>query len=348
MSRLLAALRSPGARRRAPAAALCTDARSELLQPCAQAPAAPRAKVSVVGAGAVGMACAVSILLRGLGDELALADLDAARVRAEVLDLQHGAALARLPAVVGAGDLSVTAGSRLVVLSAGARQREGESRLALLQRNVAVFRGLVADAVRLSPACTLLVVSNPVDVLTYAAWRLSGLPPARVLGSGCNLDTARLRFLLGRRLGLHAESCQGWVLGEHGDSSVAVWSGAQAAGQPLAALGGDPARWAQLHRDVVAGAHEVIRGKGYTSWAIGLSVADLAESLLRDLRRVHPVSTLARGLYGVEADVFLSLPCVLGGGGVADLVKIRLSPDERARLRKSADTLWAVQKELRF
>ncbi|XP_077658170.1 L-lactate dehydrogenase A-like 6B isoform X2 [Urocitellus parryii] len=262
------------------------------------------AKVSIIGSGSVGVACALSILLKGLSDELALVDVNEARLKGETLDLQQGSAFAKLPNIV--------------------------------------------------PRCKLIVVSNPVDILTYVAWKLSAFPKSRVIGSGCNLDTARFRFLIGQKLGIHSESCHGWVLGEHGDSSVPVWSGVNIAGVLLKDLnaaigtGKDPEQWENVHREVVNSAYEIIKMKGYTSWAIGLSVADLTESILKNLRRVHPVSTIIKGLYGINEEVFLSVPCVLGENGITDIIKIKMTPEEEARFKKSAKTLWGIQKELKL
>ncbi|XP_053760297.1 L-lactate dehydrogenase A-like 6A [Panthera pardus] len=309
-------------------------------------------KVSIIGTGSVGMACAISILLKGLTDELALVDVDEDKLKGETMDLQHGSPFVKMPTVASSKDYPVTANSSLVIITAGARQEKGETRLNLVQRNVAVFKLMISSIIQYSPRCKLIVVSNPVDILTYVAWKLSGFPQNRVIGSGCNLDTARFRFLIGQKLGIHSESCHGWVLGEHGDSSVPVWSGVNIAGVPLKDLNSDigtdndPEKWKNVHKDVIASAYEIIKMKGYTNWAIGLSVADLTESILRNLRRVHPVSTIIKGLYGINKEVFLSVPCVLGESGIADLVKVTLTPEEQARLKKSAETLWEIQKEL--
>ncbi|XP_058591742.1 L-lactate dehydrogenase A-like 6B [Neofelis nebulosa] len=309
-------------------------------------------KVSIIGTGSVGMACAISILLKGLTDELALVDVDEDKLKGETMDLQHGSPFVKMPTIASSKDYPVTANSNLVVITAGARQEKGETRLNLVQRNVAIFKLMISNIIQYSPRCKLIVVSNPVDILTYVAWKLSGFPQNRVIGSGCNLDTARFRFLIGQKLGIHSESCHGWVLGEHGDSSVPVWSGVNIAGVPLKALNSDigtdkdPEKWKNVHKDVIASAYEIIKMKGYTNWAIGLSVADLTESILRNLRRVHPVSTIIKGLYGINKEVFLSVPCVLGESGIADLVKVTLTPEEQARLKKSAETLWEIQKEL--
>ncbi|XP_008070403.1 L-lactate dehydrogenase A chain-like [Carlito syrichta] len=196
--------------------------------------------------------------------------------------------------------------------------------------------------------------SNPVDILTYVAWKRSGFPKNRVIGSGCNLDSARFHYLMGERLGVHPLSCHGWVLGEHGYSSVPVWSGVNVAGVSLKNLHPDlgtdtnKEQWKEVHKQVVESAYEGIKLKGYTSWAIGLSVADLAESIMKNLRQVHSISTMIKGLYGIKHDVFLSVPFILGQNGISDLVKVTLTPEEEVHLKKSADTLWGIQKELQF
>ncbi|XP_077754340.1 L-lactate dehydrogenase A-like 6A [Canis aureus] len=326
--------------------------RGELLKNLTSEEVVHHNKVSIIGTGSVGMACAISILLRGLTDELALVDVNGDKLKAEMMDLQHGSPFVKMPTIVSSRDYLVTANSSLVVITAGARQEKGETRLNLVQRNVAIFKLIISNIVQYSPHCKLIVVSNPVDVLTYVAWKLSEFPQNRIIGSGCNLDTARFRFLIGQKLGIHSDSCHGWVLGEHGDTSVPVWSGVNIAGVPLKDLNSDigtekdPEQWKNVHKDVIASAYEIIKMKGYTSWAIGLSVADLTESILKNLRRVHPVSTIIKGLYEINEEVFLSVPCVLGENGIADLIKIKLTPEEQARLKKSAKTLWEIQKEL--
>ncbi|TDH09438.1 hypothetical protein EPR50_G00086900 [Perca flavescens] len=324
-------------------------------------PEPPRNKVTVVGVGQVGMACAVSILLRELADELALVDVMEDKLKGEMMDLQHGSLFLKTPKIVAdkgmfipqtLQDYSVTANSRIVVVTAGVRQQEGESRLNLVQRNVNIFKHIVPQIVRYSPDCTIIVVSNPVDVLTYVTWKLSGLPQHRVIGSGTNLDSARFRFLMAEKLGIHSSSFNGWILGEHGDTSVPVWSGTNVAGVNLQTLNPDIGtdcdneNWMETHKMVVDSAYEVIKLKGYTNWAIGLSVADLTESLIRNMNRIHPVSTMVKGMYGISEEVYLSLPCVLNSGGVASVINMTLTDDEVAQLQASANTLWDIQKDL--
>ncbi|NP_001290221.1 L-lactate dehydrogenase A chain isoform X1 [Notothenia coriiceps] len=314
-------------------------------------PVGSRNKVTVVGVGMVGMASAVSILLKDLCDELAMVDVMEDKLKGEVMDLQHGSLFLKTK-IVGDKDYSVTANSKVVVVTAGARQQEGESRLNLVQRNVNIFKFIIPNIVKYSPNCILMVVSNPVDILTYVAWKLSGFPRHRVIGSGTNLDSARFRHLIGEKLHLHPSSCHAWIVGEHGDSSVPVWSGVNVAGVSLQGLNpqmgteGDGENWKAIHKEVVDGAYEVIKLKGYTSWAIGMSVADLVESIIKNMHKVHPVSTLVQGMHGVKDEVFLSVPCVLGNSGLTDVIHMTLKAEEEKQVQKSAETLWGVQKEL--
>uniref|UniRef100_A0A8C0DUU2 L-lactate dehydrogenase A chain n=1 Tax=Balaenoptera musculus TaxID=9771 RepID=A0A8C0DUU2_BALMU len=288
--------------------------KDQLIQNLLKEEHVPQNKNTVVGVGAVGMACAIK------------------KLKGEMMDLQHGSLFLRTPEIVS----------------------EGESCLNLVQCNVNIFKFIIPNIVKYSPNCKLLVVSNPVAILTCVAWKISSFPKNRVIGSGCNLDSARFCYLMGERLGVHPLSCHGWILGEHGDSSVPVWSGVNVAGVSLKNLhpelgtDADKEQWKAVHKQVVDSAYEVIKLKGYTSWAIGLSVADLAESIMKNLRRVHPISTMIKGLYGMKEDVFLSVPCILGQNGISDVVKVTLTPEEQACLKKSADTLWGIQKELQF
>ncbi|XP_066972704.1 L-lactate dehydrogenase isoform X2 [Macrobrachium rosenbergii] len=311
-------------------------------------------KVTVVGVGQVGMACAFSLLTQHICSELALVDVMADKLRGEMMDLQHGLTFLRNVKIEASTDFSVTAGSRVCIVTAGARQREGESRLSLVQRNVDIFKGIIPNLVKHSPNCILLVVSNPVDVLTYVAWKLSGLPKHRVIGSGTNLDSARFRFHLSQKLNVAPSSTHGWIIGEHGDSSVPVWSGVNIAGvrlrdlNPLVGTPEDPDKYNEMHKEVVNSAYEVIKLKGYTSWAIGTSCAILTRSILTNQRSVYAVSTCVQNYHGVDKDVFLSLPVVLGENGVTHVIKQTLTDAEKNQLQNSANTLWDVQAGIQF
>ncbi|KAK8403373.1 hypothetical protein O3P69_000461 [Scylla paramamosain] len=214
-------------------------------------------KVTVVGVGQVGMACAFSLLTQHICSELALVDVMPDKLRGEMMDLQHGLTFLRNVKIEASTDYACSAGSRLCIVTAGARQREGESRLSLVQRNVDIFKGIIPNLVKHSPNCILLVVSNPVDIMTYVTWKLSGLPKNRVIGSGTNLDSSRFRFHLSQKLNVAPSSCHGWIIGEHGDSSVPVWSGVNIAGvrlrdlNPLVGTAEDPEKYNEMHKEVV-------------------------------------------------------------------------------------------------
>jgi L-lactate dehydrogenase len=311
-------------------------------------------KVTVVGIGAVGMAAAFSILAQNVSSDVALIDMFADKLKGEMMDLQHGSSFLRNAKISACTDLSVSAGSRLIIVTAGVRQKEGESRLNLVQRNADIMKTLIPKLVEYSPDTTLLIVSNPCDILTWVAWKISGLPKNRVIGSGTNLDSSRFRFLLAQRLNVAPTSMHGWIIGEHGDSSVPVWSGVNIAGirlreiNPNAGLEGDQENWVECHKDVVNAAYEVIKLKGYTSWAIGLSCADIAAALFGNSNAVKAVSTLVKGIHGIDKEVFLSLPCVLNGNGIASIVKQKLCPEELKKLHASADLMDEVQRGISF
>ncbi|KAK6737994.1 hypothetical protein RB195_020217 [Necator americanus] len=312
-------------------------------------------KITVVGTGQVGMACAYSILQQRTCSELVLVDVVANKVKGEVMDLQHGLAFTGRCVVKGDTTYECTAGSKLCIVTAGLRQKEGESRLSLVQRNTDIFKKIIPELVKYSPETIIMVVSNPVDVLTYVTWKLSGLPRERVFGSGTNLDSARFRFLLSQRLNIAPSSCHGWIIGEHGDSSVPVWSGVNVAGVTLAEVSKTLSSklslesWEMdLHRQVVESAYEIIKMKGYTCWGIGLSVAKIARGIIHNSRNVCALTTNVKGMHGITDDVYLSLPCVVGMNGITHIIKQNLSKEEVEKLHKSWKTLFEVQSQIKL
>ncbi|KAJ8985532.1 hypothetical protein NQ317_019915 [Molorchus minor] len=325
-----------------------------LLRPVSPALKDAQDKVTVVGVGAVGMACAFSILAeilrqQGISSEVILVDMMGDKVKGEVMDLQHGSMFLKNPKIDGSSDFSVTAGSKICVVTAGVRQKEGESRLDLVQRNTDVLKSIIPNLVKHSPQTILIIVSNPCDILTYVAWKLSGLPQHKVFGSGTNLDSSRFRFLMSQKLGVSASSTHGFIIGEHGDSSVPVWSSVNVAGvylkdlNPDMGLDSDKENWKQVHKDVVAAAYDIIKLKGYTSWGIGLSVASIVQTILRNSQNVHCLSVCIKGLHDLDFEVFLSLPAVLGSEGITNIVVQKLSPSERCSLKFSAAMMSEVQ-----
>jgi len=306
-------------------------------------------KITVVGVGQVGMAAANAILQKGIAREIALVDVIPDKLKGEMMDLQHGQSLGQ-PAVIKAStDYSVTAESDICVITAGVRQREGESRLDLVGRNVQVFKSIVPQLIKYSPNTILLVVSNPVDILTWVVWKLSGLPAHRVIGSGTTLDSSRFRWMIAEKLGVAPRSVHGYIIGEHGDSSVPAWSGVSVGGSLLKSFNpklGKDDEWAKIAVQVKESAYEVIKLKGYTSWAIGNVVAVLCEAILKDSENVFPISTLVTGIHGIKEEIFVSIPAVLTSQGVRDVIIQNLEQSEVEQIQISAKSLHEVQSKI--
>jgi L-lactate dehydrogenase len=305
-------------------------------------------KLSIVGAGAVGSTTAYAALLRGVAETVALYDVDAARVEAETLDLQHGLRFVPPAQVIGSSDPDVVSGSDVVVVTAGARQRPGESRTALAERSVKIVCELMPRLVEYAPEAVYLVVSNPVDVVTYAALRTTGLPRDRVIGSGTVLDSSRLRTLVARHAGVAAQHVHAYIVGEHGDTEIPLWSQAMIGGVPLehwrgiSGVGGlDEEARARIAAEVVGAAYTIIAGKGATNYAIGLATTSIAGAILRNEHRILPVSTLLRDVAGID-DVCLSLPCLVDARGASEPLDTPMSDAEHASLVESATALRAV------
>ncbi|WP_298233219.1 L-lactate dehydrogenase [uncultured Azohydromonas sp.] len=300
-------------------------------------------RIAIVGAGRVGSTFAYTLAASGLVHDIVIIDADTGRAEGEAMDIAHAVPFHR-PVSVRAGTLADAAGAMVTVITAGAAQRPGETRPALLQRNVEVLRGILAGVAQANPDGLLLVATNPVDALTYAALRLSGLPSGRVLGSGTVLDSARLRAELAGRYDVDPRNVHAYVLGEHGDSELVAWSTTRIANMPLqdyCALTGASCGARDLETIAVAvrdAAYEIIRRKGATNFAIAAALTRIVEAIVRDEASVLTVSTLLQGQYGIE-DVCLSLPAVVGRQGVRHLLPIPLSPDEEQALRRSAEVI---------
>jgi L-lactate dehydrogenase len=291
-------------------------------------------------------------MLRGLVHEIVLVDAVPQKAEAEAKDLMHGSMF--VPRVeVAAGTLQDAHGAAAVIVTAGAKQKPGQTRLQLVETNAALFRELVPRIFAAAPQALLLIVSNPVDVLTYISLRIAGVPAERVFGSGTVLDTSRFRSLLARRLGVAVGNVHAYIVGEHGDSEVPIWSSAQIAGVPLeavAAASGVPLGEAE-RREIVRGvrdaAAEVIAAKGATNWAIGLAVARILEAVLRDENRVLTVSRLTQGQDGLQ-DICLSVPRFVARGGAGEPLPLRYDATEAAALRRSAEILRETARRLGY
>src|ERR1700712_4275975 len=258
-------------------------------------------RIAIVGAGSVGATLAYACLLRGIGREIVLHDIDAAKVEAQVLDLEHGLQFVPAATVTGSADLSVCAGADVIVLTAGAKQKPGQSRLDLAAGNAQMCRSAVPRLLEVAPDALLMLVTNPVDVLTHVALKVSGLPPGRVFGSGTVLDTSRLRFALARRCGVAVPNVHANVVGEHGDSEIALWSTATIANIPLRTWlppDGRPIDDAELAGfldQVRSSAQRIVKGKGATNFAIGLAASRILEAIQADERRIYTGSALVGG-----------------------------------------------------
>lgn len=308
-------------------------------------------KVSIVGMGGVGTAIAYACLIRGSAGALALYDIDAKKVRAELLDLNHGSQFVPHCPITGSDDVAVTADSAIVIVTAGAKQDEGQTRLDLATTNVAMAQSLTPLLLEQSPGAIIVLVTNPVDVVTYAAVQAAGTDDGHIFGSGTVLDSSRFRYLIAERADLAIANVHGFIVGEHGDSQIPLWSSVSIGGVPAESfrIDGnvvfDEATRNQISADVVNAAYEVIAGKGATSLAIGLSTARIIEAILGDQHRVLPVSTVQRGAYEID-DVCLSLPTVVTATGTGQVLEVPLSVAELLSLQASAATLKQAQESL--
>jgi L-lactate dehydrogenase len=303
-------------------------------------------KVTIVGCGQVGMAIAYAILNQTIAGTIALVDMAGDKLSGEAKDLQQGSAFHRNVRIEADTNYAVTAGSDLVIITAGVAQTVGESRLSLVERNVNIMKHIVPHVLAHSPNTAICVVSNPCDIMTAVAAKIAGpsIPPGRIFGSGTCLDSSRLLSLIGRTLSVEAQSVQGYVIGEHGDSSVPVWSSVRVGGVPMLQGNEEPSVIHNaMHREVVDSAADVIAKKGYTNWAVGLTNAYIAAAVLCDSHSIMPLSTCVRGIQGIDEDAFLSMPCTVGAHGVHRVIDLPLTALEKELFLKSRDAVWSIQ-----
>lgn len=309
-------------------------------------------KVGIVGSGFVGSTAAYTLVLRGLVNDLVLVDLNAKAAQAHAEDILHATPFARAVRIM-AGDYPLLEDADVVILCCGVGQRPGETRLQLLERNAAVFSSVVGQVLRYAKETILLVASNPVDIMTHVTVKLSGLPPQRVIGSGTILDTARFRALLGEHLGVSPSSIHAYVLGEHGDSEVPVWSSVKVGGMPIADFAAQ--RGQHLTEEIVAGisdgvrhaAYRIIEGKGATYFGIGAGLAHIVQAIRDDERRILTVSGVTEAVTEFRGTC-LSLPRLVGAGGILGEFRPDLSAMEDEELMRSAAMLRGLFEELRL
>ncbi len=300
-------------------------------------------RIAIVGLGNVGASFAFCLLLRRIAAEIVLIDANRKKAEGEAMDLNHAVPFGAATRI-WAGNYEDCRGAAVVVIAAGAAQRPGETRLQLLDRNLAIFRDIVPQVVQQNPEALLLIATNPVDILSYASYKISGLPAHRVIGSGTILDTARFRYLLGQHFSVDPRSVHGFILGEHGDTEVPIWSMANIAGIRLkeyCALHGHTYNQADFDRiftETRDAAYKIIDCKGATYYAVAVGLLQIVEAVVRDQKTVLTTSTLVDGAYGLR-DLYLSLPTVVGAQGVVQVLTPDLAEDELANLRHSAQVL---------
>ncbi|NLL30077.1 MAG: L-lactate dehydrogenase [Clostridiales bacterium] len=300
-------------------------------------------KVSIIGAGFIGATTAFAIQQKGLVREIVISDVNQEKALGEVLDLTHGSSLSS-PCYVTLGTIEDTKNSDIIIITAGVGQKPGETRLDLIDKNYKIFKSFVPDLARLSPNAILLVVTNPVDVLSYITYKLSGFPKNRVIGSGTVLDTTRLRSLLGKYFGIDGRSVQGFVLGEHGDSEFVTWSSLTIGNIKVQDFSNqfniewDCETEKVIAEDVKNAAYEVIKRKGATAFSVAAVLARIVEALTKDEKTILTVSTFLEDYKGVS-DVYLSVPTIVGSGGVEKVLDIDLSKEEKEKFIGSANLM---------
>lgn len=300
-------------------------------------------KVAIVGCGFVGSASAFALMQSGLFSEMVLIDSDERKAEGEAMDISHGEAYAR-PMNIYAGNYDDAKDAAIIIITAGANQKPGETRLDLVQKNVNIFKSIMPEISKRSYKGILLVVANPVDILTYTAFKLSGLPEERVIGSGTVLDTARFRENLGNHLGVDSRSVHAFIIGEHGDSEIAVWSTANIAGVPInkfCEVRGHFAHQEAMERiahEVKMSAYEIIERKKATYYGIAMAVKRICECIVRDEKSVLPVSNMMHGAFGIT-DITMSMPAIVGRNGIELQMPITLNAKETKALQDSAALL---------
>lgn len=306
-----------------------------------------RNKVVLVGNGAVGSSYAFSVLNQGICDELFMIDLNEERVLGDVMDLNHGMLYAPSPIKIKAGTYKDCRDADIVVICAGAAQKPGETRLDLVGKNIKIFKSIIEEIMASGFDGIFLVASNPVDILTYATWKFSGLPKNRVIGSGTILDTARFRYLLSEEFDVAPSSVHANIIGEHGDTELAVWSGANIAGISLKHLlekhPEKQGRMEEIDIDVRDAAYKIIKAKGATYYGVAMGLMRITKAILSNQDVVLTVSAYLEGEYG-QSDVYIGVPAVINRNGIRQIVESPLSEDEQEKFNHSVKVLKETQK----
>lgn len=309
-------------------------------------------KAAIIGCGFVGTSIAFSLVQKGIFSELVLIDANEKKAEGEAMDLSHGLPFTK-PMEIKAGGYEDITDCAMIIVTAGANQKPGETRLDLVHKNVEIYKSIIPKIVEKNQEATLLIVSNPVDIMTYVALKLSGYPSHKVIGSGTVLDTARLKYLLSRHLDVDSRSIHAFIIGEHGDSELAVWSAANVSGIPLnhfCELRGyfdHMESMDRIYQSVRDSAYEIIEKKGATYYGVAMAVCRIAESVIRNEHSIMPISVYLDGLYGLH-DICLSIPTVVGQEGAEKVLDIPLDLMEMGKLVYSAEELKKIIGELKL
>ena len=311
-------------------------------------------KLAVIGAGAVGSTLAFAAAQRGIAREIVLEDIAKERVEAEVLDMQHGSSFYPTVSIDGSDDPEICRDADMVVITAGPRQKPGQSRLELVGATVNILKSIMPNLVKVAPNAIYMLITNPVDIATHVAQKLTGLPENQIFGSGTNLDSARLRFLIAQQTGVNVKNVHAYIAGEHGDSEVPLWESATSGGVPMCDWtplpGHDPLdadKREEIHQEVKNAAYKIINGKGATNYAIGMSGVDIIEAVLHDTNRILPVSSMLKDFHGIS-DICMSVPTLLNRQGVNNTINTPVSDKELAALKRSAETLKETAAQFGF
>lgn len=311
-------------------------------------------KIAVVGAGAVGTAIAYACAIRGVARDIVLYDINKAKVEAEALDMAHGIQFTPAGSITGSNDIEILRGADLVIVTAGAKQKPGQTRMELAESTIGLMRSLVPELLEVAPDAVYLYVTNPVDVVTYVALKISGAPRQQIFGSGTVLDTSRLRYLVSLETGVATQNIHAYVVGEHGDSQVTLWSSAEIGNVPLTRWGPtltgrrfDTALREEISDQVMTSAYKIIEGKGATNYAIGLAASNIAAAVLGDESRVMSISSLLDGWQGIS-DVCMAAPTIVGRVGAGRVLSPPLTDEELAGLIVSAQNIRSSARALGF
>jgi len=303
-------------------------------------------KIVIVGAGFVGSTIAYALLIEGIASEIILLDIHKEKAEGEALDLKHSLQFTAPTKIVYGDNFQLCRDAAIIIICAGAHQKPGETRLDLVQKNAKIFKAMIPNITKYNKDCILIVVTNPLDVLTYLTLKYSKFKPNKVFGSGTILDTARFRYLLGEYFNVDPSSVHAYILGEHGDSEFPVWSTANIAGIHLSKLDNyNKKAMNGIFKKTKNAAYEVIAKKGATYYAIGLGIAKIVKAVLRNHNEVLPVSTLLKDYYGISG-VCLSVPCIVNKDGIKKQLKLPLNNIEKKMLKKSADIIRGYIKKI--